>query len=183
MSLYGPIEPLANDHDVASFDCGSEAQTDWLRRHAYQAHRSDTARVYVVCRRGTRVVVGYYALAAGSIQPEAAPPRMLKGVGRYPVPVIILTRMGVERAEQSRELGSALLQDALFQTAAIADSVGVRALLIHCETPEARAFYERIDSGFEASPTDPLHLLLLIKDLREAVAAAARLLRARPRQS
>jgi GNAT superfamily N-acetyltransferase len=176
LSPYDPIEPLANDHDVASFDCGSETQADWLRRHAYQAHKSDTAKVYVVCRRGTRGVVGYYALAAGSIDHEAASSRMLKGVGRYPVPVIILTRLGVERSEQGRGLGSALVQDALFQTAAIAERVGVRALLIHCETPEARAFYERIDPAFEASPTDQLHLVLLIKDLREAIAAAARLL-------
>jgi GNAT superfamily N-acetyltransferase len=175
LSPYDPIEPLASDHDVASFDCGSEAQTDWLRRHAYQAHKSDTSKVYVVCRRRTRLVVGYYALAAGSIDHEAASPRMLKGVGRCAIPVIILTRLGVDRSEQGRGLGLALVRDALLQTAAVADSVGVRALLIHCETPEARAFYERIDPAFEASPTDPLHLFLLIKDLREAIAAAARL--------
>jgi GNAT superfamily N-acetyltransferase len=178
LSPYSPVEALASDHEVSSFDCGSEAQTDWLRRHAYQAHQSDTCKVYVVCRRGTRVVVGYYALAAGSVEHEAAPARVLKGVGRYPVPVIILTRLGVERTEQGRGLGSGLVRDALLQTAAVADRVGVRTLLIHCETQEARAFYERIEPAFEASPTDPLHLLLLIKDLREALAAAARLLAA-----
>ena len=173
MTAYGPIGPLASDHDVAGFDCGSEEQTSWLRRHALQAHRSDTCRVYVVCRAGGRAVVGYYALAAGSVSHEAATPRVTKGLGRYPVPVIILTRLGVDRTEQGRGLGSALVRDSLLQAAAIAERVGVRALLIHAETPEAAAFYQRIDDAFEASPTDPLHLILLMKDLRAAIRDAA----------
>ena len=173
MSRYSGVEPLAPDHDVSGFDCGSEAQTTWLKRHALQAHQSDTAKVYVVCRKGTRAVVGYYALAAGSVASVDAPTRVTKGVGRYPVPVLILTRLGVELSEQSKGLGSALVRDALFQVAAIAWRVGVRALLIHAETRAAAAFYKRIDPGFEASPTDPLHLILLMKDLRAAIRSAA----------
>lgn len=175
MRRYGRVEALAPDHDVSEFDCGSEAQTAWLRRHALQAQRSDTARVYVVCRQGTRRVVGFYALSAGSVSHAEAPPRMTKGVGRYPVPVVILTRLGVDLSEQGRGLGSALVRDALFQTASISDRLGVRALLIHAETPEAVAFYRRIDPGFETSPTDPLQLILLMKDLRAAIRAAGRL--------
>jgi len=173
VTRYGRVEPLAGGDDVAAFDCGSEALTTWLRRHALQAHQSDTAKVYVVCRNDSRTVVGYYALAAGSVRREEAPPRLVKGVGRHPIPVVILTRLGVDVSEQGRGLGSALVRDALFQTASIAERLGVRALLIHAETPEAAAFYRRIDPGFEASPTDPLHLILLMKDLRGAIEEAA----------
>lgn len=172
MTRYGGVEPLARDDEVAAFDCGSDSQTTWLRRHGLQAHQSDTARVYVVCLQDTRTAVGYYALAAGSISHEDAPPRVAKGIGRYPVPVVILTRLGVDVGEQGRGLGSALVRDALFQAAAIAERVGVRALLIHAETPEAAAFYRRLDIGFEESPTDPLHLVLLMKDLRAAIREA-----------
>ena len=172
MTRYGRIEPIAPDHDTLSFDCGSEEQTAWLVRHALQAHQSDTAKVYVICLGGSRSVVGYYALAAGPVEHAAAPPRLTKGVGRYPVPVVILTRLGVDLDEQGRGLGSALVRDALFQVAAIAERVGVRAMLIHAETPEAAAFYQRIDPGFEPSPTDPLHVILLIKDLRRAISDA-----------
>ena len=168
MTRYGRIVPITADHDTESFDCGSEEQTTWLRRHALQAQHSDTAKVYVVCLAGSRSVVGYYALAAGSIQHAEAPSRLTKGVGRYPVPVVILTRLGVDLAEQGRGVGSALVRDAFFQVA-IADRIGVRALLIHAETPEAAAFYKGIDPGFESSPTDPLHVALLIKDLRRAI--------------
>ena len=172
MSHYGRVESLSRDHETAGFDCGSGAQTTWLRRHALQAHQSDTARVYVVCGTGTRRVVGYYALTAGSVAHDGVPPRTIKGLGRYPIPVILLTRLGVDVAEQGRGLGSALVRDALLQTAAIADRVGVRALLIHAETPEAAEFYRRIDPGFEPSPTDPLHLVLLMKDLRAVIRQA-----------
>lgn len=173
MSRYGRIEPIARDHDTESFDCGSQEQTTWLRRHALQAHQADTAKVYVVCAAATRRVVGYYALAAGSVQHAEAPPRLTKGTGRYPIPVIVLTRLGVDIEQQGKGLGSALVRDALLQVAAIADRVGVRALMIHAETPEAAAFYARIDPGFVPSPTDPLHLVLLMKDLRRAIRDAA----------
>jgi GNAT superfamily N-acetyltransferase len=166
---YGRVEALASDHDVSEFDCGSDAQTDWLRRYALQAQKSDTARVYVVPLEGTRTVVGYYAIAAGSVAHADASARITKGVGRYPIPVIILTRLGVDQSEQGRGLGSALVRDALFQTAAIAERAGVRALLIHAETPQAAGFYARLGIGFEPSPTDALHLILLMKDLRAAI--------------
>jgi GNAT superfamily N-acetyltransferase len=173
VNRFGPIEAITPAHQTGDFDCGSEAQTTWLQRHALQAHRSDTAKVYVVCLADSSGVVGYYALAAGSVSHGAAPQRATKGVGRYPVPVIVLTRLGVDRDEQGRGLGSALVRDALFQVASIADRVGVRALLIHAENEAAAAFYARLDIGLEPSPTDPLHLILLIKDLRSAIAAAA----------
>jgi GNAT superfamily N-acetyltransferase len=171
---YRRVGPLTADHDIADFDCGSDAQTTWLRRHALQAHRSDTAKVYVICRQGTRRVCGYYALAAGSVGHDKAPPRVTKGIGRYPIPVIILTRLGVDTREQGRGLGSELVRDALLQAASVARRVGVRALLIHTETPDAAAFYRRISSAFEESPSDPLHLVLLMKDLRHALGDVAR---------
>lgn len=173
MTRYGAIDVLSAQHDADSFDCGSDAQTGWLRRHALQAQTSDSARVYVVCLEGSRRVVAYYALAAGSVEREEAPPRIVKGLGRYPIPVILLTRLGVDVTEQGRGLGTGLVRDALLQTASIADRIGVRALLIHAETPEAAAFYQRIDAGSEPSPTDPLHLLLLMKGLRLAIRDAA----------
>lgn len=172
MTGYRRVELLTADHVVSAFDCGSEAQTTWLRRHALQAHRADTAKVYVICRGGSTDVVGYYALAAGSVSHEDATPRLAKGIGRYPIPVIILTRLGVDVREQGRGLGSELVRDALLQSASVAGKVGVRALVIHAETPDAAGFYRRISSAFEASPTDPLDLVLLMKDLRQTIADA-----------
>jgi predicted N-acetyltransferase YhbS len=124
--------------------------------------------VFVVHRGGR--VVGYYALAAGSVEREHAPERVKKGLARHPIPVILLARLAVDRGEQGKGLGAALLKDALIRAAAAADEIGARAVLVHARDDDARAFYERFD--FESSPTDPLHLFLLMKDLKNAIGKA-----------
>jgi GNAT superfamily N-acetyltransferase len=164
------VEPLLSAHTVAGFDCGSRAQSDWLIEHAMQAHRSGLSRVYVVrdVTDGDERVVGYYALAAGSVAPAEAPRPLMQSAGRYHQPVVILARLGVDRGAQGAGLGRALVVDALRRIAAAADVIGVRAVLIHCESEAARDFYLRL-AKFESSPTDPMHLLLLMKDLRRAL--------------
>ena len=165
---YGPVVPIGVGHVVDDFDCGSAAQTRWLRRHALQAHRTDAARVYVVTRASDPRVAGYYALAAGAADREDAPGRVARGMSRHPVPVVLLARLGVDLREQGKGLGRALLVDALVRVAAAADLIAARALLIHCESAAARAFYLR-QAEFEPSPTDPLHLFLLLGDLRRSL--------------
>lgn len=118
-------------------------------------------------------VAGYYALAAGEIERESAPERVSKGLGRHAIPVVILTRLGVDTRYQGQSLGRSLVHDALLQTAATAERIGVRALLIHAETAKAAAFYGRITSAFLQSPSDPLHIMLLMKDLRAALRQSA----------
>jgi GNAT superfamily N-acetyltransferase len=175
VSRYAPIALLASQHDRDRFDCGSAAQTSWLRDSALLAQQADTAKVYIACLAAEPRVVGYYALAAGQVAREGAPVRLTHGTGRYPIPVVVLARLGVDVGEQGRGLGAALVRDALFQTASIADRLGVRALLIHAEDERAVTFYQHLSAGFERSPTDPLHLVVLMKDLRRAVGRAAEL--------
>ncbi|GLZ61944.1 N-acetyltransferase GCN5 [Micromonospora sp. NBRC 107095] len=169
-SRFSAVEPLSAGFAVNGFDCGSRAQSVWLVEHALQAHRAGLSRVYVVRddEHPDQRVVGYYALAAGSVAPADASPRLQQGAGRYHQPVVILTRLGVDRSAQRIGLGRALVVDALRRIAAAAEVIGVRAVLIHCETDAARDFYQRL-AKFEASPTDPMHLLLLMKDLRHAL--------------
>jgi predicted N-acetyltransferase YhbS len=158
---YTRPEPLRGKHLLDGFDCGEESLTAWLLRYSRQAEATGSARVFVTTDR-TRVV-GYYALAAGQVDPANANPRLRKGQPmRRPIPVVILARLAVDTEHQGRGLGRSLLQDALLRCAGAAREVGVRAMLVHA-LPEARAFYEAF--GFEPSPTDSLHLSLLMKDL------------------
>ncbi|MDT0528698.1 N-acetyltransferase [Micromonospora sp. DSM 115977] len=167
---FSAVEPLSATHVVTGFDCGSRAQSVWLVEHALQAHRAGLSRVYVVRHNDDpdQRVVGYYALAAGSVAPVDASPRLRQGAGRYHQPVVILTRLGVDRGVQGAGLGRALVADALRRIGTAAEVIGVRAVLIHCETEAARDFSQRL-AKFEVSPTDPMHLLLLMKDLRRAL--------------
>jgi GNAT superfamily N-acetyltransferase len=169
LAFTSPV-PLGPDHGTGEFDCGSEAQSEWLRRYALQAQGVGTSRVYVTSLAEPNRVVGYYALAAGAVEPEAGSERLRKGVGRYPIPVVILTRLGVDQTVQGHGLGSSLVIDALERVVQAADVIGVRALLIHCESEAARRFYMHL-ARFEESPTDRLHLTLLMGDLRAALRA------------
>jgi GNAT superfamily N-acetyltransferase len=160
------VEPLARSHDLNDFNCGAHTSlSDWLKRFAWVNQRSETSRTYVVHRAGR--VVAYYSVATGSARKEDAPARVAKGLAQHPVPVILLTRLAVHKAEQGAGLGKALLKDALIRIRAAAEIVGARAVLVHAIDAEAAAFYRRY--GFEPSPTNDLHLMLLMKELRMAL--------------
>ena len=163
----GPV-PLGPEHQVDAFDCGSPAQTEWLRRWARIAQDADTGRVYVTTPPDSSKVLGYYALATGAVAQADATARVRAGAGRYPISVIILTRLGVDLSVQGHGVGRSLVRDALFRVEQAADLVGVRALLIHAESNGARDFYQRV-AEFEESPSEHLHLLLTLKDLRTAL--------------
>lgn len=170
-SRVSPVEKLEPKHDLAGFDCGSDAQTTWLRRHAQQSQAGGMSRVFVVRRLGDDNVVGYYALTTGSVLHADASRRLTAGSGGYDIPIVILTRLGVDLSEQGRGLGRALVVDAFRRIDRIAGEVGVRAVLIHAEDADARDFYLRL-ARFEPSPVDDLQLLLLLKDLRKAIRRA-----------
>jgi GNAT superfamily N-acetyltransferase len=164
MALSAP-QALEISHALKGFNCGKPSLDDWLVRHAGQAQASGSAKTYVVTD-GARVV-GYYSLTVGQIDTLEAPHRVRKGMGAYPIPVVILARMAVERRDQGRGIGVGMLQDAIRRTIAVAERAGVRALLTHPIDEEAARFYLRF--GFEASPAREQQLLLLLKDARRVL--------------
>ena len=160
--LLSPIEKLSKAHDLSAFDCGTESLNGWLKRYALVNQQNDSAQTYVLHRNG--IVVGYYALTAGSVRPEEAPGRVSKGLAKHPIGVILLARLATDKREQGKGLGKALLKDALLRIMSAADAIGARAVLVHAIDEGARKFYEHF--GFERSPVDELELMLLMKDLR-----------------
>jgi GNAT superfamily N-acetyltransferase len=153
--------PLTKAHELSAFDCGAPPLNEYLRKFALQNHQNHSARTYVTTR--AQQVVGYYTLAAGSVGRADVPARIAKGLENYPVPVILLARLAVDRTEQGKGLGAALLKDALLRVAQASDIVGIRAMLVHAKDQQAKAFYQKFD--FEPSPVDELHLYLLMKDI------------------
>jgi GNAT superfamily N-acetyltransferase len=168
VDLDGPVLYEPQRHDVSSFDCGSEAQTRWLRQIARTAQATGTARVYVVSPAAENRVVGYHALAAASVSHEDASPALLKSAGRSPIPIILLARLGVDVTAQGQGLGTALVKDAMLRASQAAEIVGARALLIHAESDRARGFYLHL-AEFDVSPTDPLHLMLLMSEIARII--------------
>ena len=164
MTLRGP-KPLEAQHQLEGFDCGKPVLNDWLLRHARQAQASGSAKTFVVTD-GARVA-GYFSLTVGQIDTLEAPERIRKGMGQYPLPVVILARLAVSAQDQGRGIGFGLLQDAIRRTILIAEQAGIRAMLTHPIDEEAVTFYTRF--GFMASPLREQQLLLLLKDARRWV--------------
>ena len=166
MSEIGSIEKLRQDHDLDHFDCGKEDLNRFLRLRAWSSQQANSAQTYVLAK--DLRVFGYYSLAASSVSFDAATGRVKKGQARHPVPVILLARLAVDLKAQRQGVGAALLKDALIRTATAASTVGARALLVHAQDSDAKTFYENF--GFEPSPSDPYHLLLIMKDLQRRLA-------------
>ncbi|MDR1063925.1 MAG: GNAT family N-acetyltransferase [Azoarcus sp.] len=161
--LLAPPQALAADHVLDGFDCGTANLNEWLVRHARQAQSSGSAKTCVVTNDAR--VVGYSNLTVGQIDILEASERVRKGMGGYPIPVVILARLAVARSMHRRGIGAGLLQDVIRRTVAISEQAGVRALLAHPIDDEAACFYRRF--GFEASPVREQQLLLLLKDARK----------------
>jgi GNAT superfamily N-acetyltransferase len=164
----GPPEKLSSWHDFSEFDSGEPALDDWLRRRAQQNEAGGASRTYVICAE--KKVVAYYTLAAGAVAHSELPGRVRRNTPD-PVPVMILGRLAVDKTLHGHGIGTGLLRDAVLRTLQAAQIAGIRAILVHAISENAKRFYEKY--GFIASPADPVTVMITI-------AEAARLLTAKP---
>ncbi len=156
------VEKLRRDHVLEGFDCGKEPLNRFLIRNALQGQQANSSQTYLALASDR--VIGYHTLAVGEVAPAAVPDRVKKGLAAHAVPVMLLARLAVSHDWKGRGIGSALLKDALLRTLQAADIAGIRAFAVHAKDDEAREFYSRFD--FESSPSDPMHLFLILKDVR-----------------
>lgn len=159
---FDPIHKLNAEDSVDSFNCNQPALNQFLQRYALVNQKTGSSQTYVCCKDGE--VAGFYSLTVGSVERGNAPGRVIKGLPRYPVPVMILARLAVDKKYHGKGLGRALLKDAVLRTLNVADIAGIRALIVHAKDDAARRWYAKW--GFEPSPTDPYHLFLLLQDMK-----------------
>jgi GNAT superfamily N-acetyltransferase len=159
-----PTAPLAGDHRLADFDSGEASLDDWLRRRAETNQLSGASRTYVVCAGHN--VAGYYALASGAIAQATVPGRFRRNMPD-PIPVAVLARLAIDRGYQGRGIGRALFRDAARRVFHAADTIGIRGILVHAISEEARKFYLAL--GFDACPREAMTLVVKLSDLRTLV--------------
>jgi GNAT superfamily N-acetyltransferase len=157
-------EPLSDRHQLTSFDSGIPSLDDWLKRRAVHNQASGAARTFVTCENDT--VVGYYALASSAVAPAATPGRFRRNMPD-PVPVVVLGRLAVARSHQGKGLGRALFQDVARRVIHASEVIGIRGMLVHAISEEAKTFYLRL--GLDESPLEPMTLMVTIADLRAAL--------------
>jgi GNAT superfamily N-acetyltransferase len=155
-------EPLAETHELEDFVSGVSSLDDWLKRRARSNQVSGASRTFVIAEE--RRVIGYYALASGAITVHA-------GVGRFrrnmpdPIPVVVLGRLAIDRSQQGRGLGRALFRDCAMRVAHAAEAIGIRGIVVHAISEQAKAFYLAL--GFDPSPGEPMTLMITLADIRE----------------
>ncbi len=152
-------EPITASHHIESFACGIPVLDDWLRRRALKNEVSGASRTFVVCQ--DERVIGYYALATGSVEHRDAPGKIRRNMPD-PIPVMVLVRLTVDQQRQQAGLGRGLLKDAVLRTLSVSQHAGVKALLAHALSDDAKNFY--IHNGFIESPLDPMTLMIALQD-------------------
>jgi GNAT superfamily N-acetyltransferase len=157
------IEKLNSSHNLTNFDCQTEELNQFLIKFSLQNQQGNSANTYVACDDNR--VIGFYSLSVGSVIHADSPKRISKGLAKHPIPVMILTRLAVDHKYMRQGLGKGLLKDALLRTVSASEIAGIRALLVHAKDKNAKNWYQQF--GFEASPTDHLHLYLLMKDIKK----------------
>ncbi len=169
MPLSRP-EPLRDEHEVDGFDSGEPVLDEWLRRRARASQASGASRTYVVCEK--KAVAAYYALASGAIAPAVVPGRFRRNMPD-PIPVVVLARLAVDRRYQGRGFGRGLFRDAVLRVAQAADTIGIRGIVVHAISEEARRFYLAL--GFDSCPAEPMTLVVTLSDVRAALGGMGRM--------
>ena len=157
-------QALAAHHDVQPFASGADSLDRWLKRRALNNQATGASRTFVTCEEDC--VRGYYALASSAIVAGTAPGRFRRNMPD-PVPVVVIGRLAVDRTWQGRGVGRALMRDAGLRILQAAGAIGIRGVIVHALSMDARVFYEHL--GFEPSPLDPMTLMITLADLRASL--------------
>jgi predicted N-acetyltransferase YhbS len=160
MGVISPPTALTDSHEVSGFDCGNNVLNDWLIKRALKNQYNNASRSFVVCQE--QRVIGYYALANGSVERLDAPKSIARNMPE-PIPVVVLGRLAVDLRAQREGLGAALLKDALLRSLAVSKNIGIRAVLVHAISEDAKRFY--LSYGFQVSPIDSMTLMLPIRKI------------------
>jgi GNAT superfamily N-acetyltransferase len=153
--------PLADQHRLGAFNSGVPTLDEWLRRRARANQVSGASRSFVVC--ADDIVVGYYALASGAVNAAAAPSRFRRNMPE-PIPVAVLGRLAVDQTYHGQGIGRALFRDSALRVMQAAEAIGIRGMLVHAISEEAKAFYVAL--GLSESPLEPVTLMVTLADLR-----------------
>jgi GNAT superfamily N-acetyltransferase len=164
VSTLSRPEPVADRREFGEFRCGELSLDEWLRRRARSNEKSGASRTYVVC--AANLVVGYYALASGVVLQESAPGRFRRNMPN-PVPVAVLGRLAVDERWHGRGIGRALFRDAAMRVSHAADSIGIRGIVVHAISEQAKNSYVAL--GFDPSPQEPMTLMVTLNDIRAAL--------------
>ncbi len=161
MGIKAPC-PISDKHDASTFDCGHATLNDWLQQRAIKNARKGASRTFVVCKGNT--IIGYYSLAVGAVAREEASSKVRRNMPE-PIPVMVLGRLAVGTQWQGKDIGVGMLKDAIMRTLIVAEQAGIRAILVHALSEEAKRFY--LHCGFHKSPINDMTVMIALDEARK----------------
>lgn len=158
-----PPSLLTEQHKLSGFTCGNQILDEWLLKKAYKSQKRNHTKVYVVTDSESHQVVGFYAIAMGSVyRNDAIGP--LRRNSPNPIPMVVLARLGVHDNYQGCGIGVALLKDCVVRSMRAMEVVGGAGILVHAIDESAKQFYKKF--GFVESQFAPMTLMARICDIR-----------------
>jgi GNAT superfamily N-acetyltransferase len=164
------LERLEARDDVSGFASGNNELDSWLHRHALAAQHMDSARTFLLVDGALGAasrILGYFSLTMGSVLRAEAPAKLVRGLPAYPVGMVLLARLAVDRAEQGQGLGALLLAEALRKAVAAGEAAAARLVVADAIDDAAAKFYAH--HGFMPAPSHPLRLYRRMKDIRASL--------------
>ncbi|MCL2896374.1 GNAT family N-acetyltransferase [Brenneria tiliae] len=157
-------EPIHAEHVLSSLCCGVDSMDNWLKQRAMKNQLTGSSRTFVCCV-GLKVMA-YYSLASSAVATNSAPGRFRRNMPD-PIPEVVLGRLAVDTSLHGQGVERALVRDAGLRVIQVAETIGIRGMLVHALSDEAKEFYLRV--GFEPSPIDPMMLMVTLGDLAGSV--------------
>lgn len=138
---------------------------NWLKQRALKNQLAGALRTFVSCDTYSNVLA-YYSLASSAVETYVATGRFRRNMPE-PIPVVVLGRLAIDKSLQGQGIGRAMVRDAGLRVLQAAEVIGIRGMLVHALSDQAREFYLRV--GFEPSPVDSMILMATLADLQECL--------------
>ncbi len=165
------VVPLDRTHRRRDFDCGRVELNDYLAKVAIQHQDSGVSRVFVLIEpnESPTHVLGFFSLSACQATGDVLPVPLQKKFPRI-IPAILLGRLAVDRHQQRRGFGRALLIEAIKRVADVSQTVGCVGMFVDAKDDEADRFYRQF--GFIPLSSSPQRLFLPLQTLASVAHAA-----------
>ena len=158
------IEPLNRDHNRETFNCGNDTLSNYLKQQATQDINRHVSRIFIArSPRNKTTILGYYTLSTLSIDLSDLPEKVARKLPKHPMPAALIGRLAVELSMQGHGFGQMLLANALKRTLAVAEEIGIYAVVVDAINKEAACFYTQY--GFTHLAKDSRRLFLQLKTL------------------
>lgn len=133
---------IEKKHQKDTFDCGYSILNEYLKKYARQNHTKGIAKTFVaIPESGSLRIDGYYSVSASVIEYESLPESYKRGMPTYPIPAMLIGRLGVDKPSQGKGLGGELLADALYRAVRASQEIGIYAVRVDAIDFQAKEFY------------------------------------------